>query len=104
MTVTFNLTDPIFTDENAAREHFEAIRWPNGPVCPQCGSTGESATKLGGKSHRPGLYQCNACRKPSTVKMGSLMESSHISDRKCALPLNLIAASKKGMSAHQLHR
>jgi transposase-like protein len=85
MIGAFNLTDPMFADENAAREHFEAIRWPDGPVCPHCGSTGESATKLGGKSHRPGLYQCNACREPFTVKIGSVMESSHISYRKWAL-------------------
>jgi transposase-like protein len=104
MTETFDLTDPIFTDENAAREHFEAIRWPHGPVCPHCGAIGESATKLSGKSHRPGLYQCNACREPFTVKMGSVMESSHISYRKWALAFHLMASSKKGMSAHQLHR
>src|SRR6266446_5549527 len=102
--MTANLTDPIFTDETAAREHFEAIRWPNGPICPHCGAFGEYATKLGGKSHRPGLYQCNACREPFTVKMGTVMESSHIPYRKWALGFHLMAASKKGMSAHQLHR
>jgi transposase-like protein len=104
MTDTVSLTDPIFTDETAAREHFEAIRWPDGPVCPHCGATGETATQLGGKSHRTGLYQCNACREPFTVKMGSVMESSHISYRKWALAFHLMASSKKGMSAHQLHR
>jgi transposase-like protein len=104
MTEIFDLTDPIFTDENTAREHFEAIRWPDGPVCPHCGAAGETATRLAGKSHRPGLYQCNACREPFTVKMGSVMESSHISYRKWALAFHLMASSKKGMSAHQLHR
>src|SRR5205823_1514363 len=82
----------------------EAIRWPHGPVCPHCGATGETATKLAGKSHRRGLYQCNACREPFTVKMSSVMESSHLSYRKWALAFHLMAASKKGMSAHQLHR
>ena len=73
-----NLTDPIFTDENAARAHFEAIRWPNGKrSCPHCGAVGES-TELHGKSHRPGLYQCNGCREHFTVKVGGVMESSHI--------------------------
>jgi transposase-like protein len=104
MTDAVSLTDPIFTDETAAREHFEAIRWPNGPVCPHCGATGETATQLAGKSHRRGLYQCNSCREPFTVKMGSVMESSHISYRKWALAFHLMASSKKGMSAHQLHR
>jgi transposase-like protein len=99
-----NLTDPIFTDEDKAREHFEAIHWPTGPVCPHCGATSEHVTLMGGKSHRPGLYQCNACREPFTVKMGTVMESSHISYRKWALAFHLLAASKKGMSAHQLHR
>lgn len=102
--MTFDLTDPIFTDEDKARGHFEAIRWPNGPVCPNCGTTAEYVTLMAGKTTRPGLYQCNACRAPFTVKMGTVMEASHISYRKWALGFHLMAASKKGMSAHQLHR
>ena len=103
MTATLNLTDPIFTDENAAREHFETIRWPDGPICPHCGAI-DQTTLMSGKTTRRGLYQCNACREPFTVKMGSIMESSHISYRKWALAFHLMASSKKGMSAHQLHR
>jgi transposase-like protein len=102
--MTFNLTDPIFTDEDKAREHFEAIHWPNGPTCPHCGATSEHVKLMNGKTTRRGLYQCNACREPFTVKMGTVMESSHISYRKWALGFHLMAASKKGMSAHQLHR
>jgi transposase-like protein len=102
--MTFNLTDPIFTDEDKAREHFEAIHWPHGPVCPHCGAASEHVTLMNGKTTRRGLYQCNACREPFTVKMGTVMESSHISYRKWALGFHLMAASKKGMSAHQLHR
>ena len=98
-----NLTDPIFTDEEAARKHFEAIRWPSGPVCPHCGVINE-ATLLQGKSHRPGMYQCNACREPFTVLIGTVMESSHLPLSKWALGFHLMASSKKGMSAHQLHR
>ena len=94
--MTFDLTDPIFTDEDKAREHFEAIRWPNGPVCPHCGVTSEHVTRLAGKVHRPGLYQCNACRESFTVKMGTVMESSHLSYRKWALGFKLMTASKKG--------
>ena len=102
--MTYDLTDPIFTDEDKAREHFEVIHWPNGPVCPHCGVTSEHVTRLAGKVHRPGLYQCNACRVSFTVKMGTVMESSHLSYRKWALAFHLMAASKKGISAHQLHR
>jgi transposase-like protein len=98
-----DVTLPIFKDEEAARKHFEAIRWPNGPVCPHCGVPNE-ATLVKGKSHRPGLYQCNACREPFTVKVGTVMESSHIPMHKWALGFHLMAASKKGVSAHQLHR
>lgn len=58
-----NLTDPIFTDETKAREHFEATRWPSGPYCPHCGET-ERVYRLHGKSHRPGVVFCNACEKP----------------------------------------
>jgi transposase-like protein len=101
--MTFDLTDPIFADEDKAREHFEAIRWPDGPVCPHCGSV-EKITLMAGKTTRAGLYQCNACREPFTVKMGTVMEASHIPYRKWALGFHLMAASKKGVSAHQLHR
>ncbi|SDR55103.1 Transposase [Rhizobiales bacterium GAS113] len=98
-----DLTDPIFHDEDKAREHFEAIRWPNGPVCPHCGVVNE-ATLVKGKSHRAGMYQCNACREPFTVMVGSVMESSHLPLTKWALGFHLMAASKKGVSAHQLMR
>ncbi len=100
---TINLTDPIFSDENAAREHLELIRWPDGPFCPHCGSV-ENIRRLQGKSHRPGLYQCNACREHFTVMVGSVMERSHIPLPKWVLGFHLMAASKKGISAHQLHR
>lgn len=98
-----NLTDPIFTDANAARAHFECIRWPDGVICPHCG-VGSQSTLVKGKSHRPGLYQCNACREPFTVTVGTVMEGSHIPLNKWALGFHLMAASKKGVSANQLHR
>jgi transposase-like protein len=101
--MTINLTDPMFHDEDLAREHMEAIRWPNGPFCPHCGSV-IGITRLQGKSHRPGLHQCNACRGHFTVTNGSVMERSHIPLTKWLLGFHLMAASKKGFSAHQLHR
>jgi transposase-like protein len=98
-----NLTDPIFTDETKAREHFEAIRWPDGPYCPHCGET-ERLSRLNGKSHRTGLIQCNACNEAFTVTVGTVMERSHVPLNKWALAFRLMASSKKGISAHQLHR
>jgi transposase-like protein len=98
-----DLSAPIFTDEAAARAHIEAIRWPNGPFCPHCGAT-DNIRKLEGKSHRPGLHQCNACREHFTVMVGTVMERSHVPLHKWVLGFHLMAASKKGMSAHQLHR
>ncbi len=98
-----DLTNPIFTDEEAARKHLEILRWPNGPVCPHCAET-EKITKLRGKSHRPGLYQCNACRQHFTVTVGTLFEDSHIKLHKWLLAFHLMASSKKGISSHQLHR
>jgi transposase-like protein len=96
--------DKIFRDEGAARAHFEAIRWPSGErSCPHCGVIGKS-TLVEGKSHRPGLYQCNDCRKPFSVTVGTVMEKSHIPLYKWALGFHLMASSKKGISAHQLHR
>jgi transposase-like protein len=101
--MAINLTDPIFHDEEQARQHMEAIRWPNGPFCPHCGSV-DGITRLAGESHRPGLHQCNACRGHFTVTNGTVMERSHIPLHKWVLGFHLMAASKKGISAHQLHR
>lgn len=101
--MTADLTAPHFTDEEAARAHFEAIRWPDGRVCPHCGVVGNS-TLLQGKSHRPGLYQCKACRKPFSATMGTVYEKSHIPLHKWLLATHLMCSSKKGISAHQLYR
>jgi transposase-like protein len=98
-----DLTDPIFTEESAARAHLESLRWPNGPVCPHCGSV-DNAAELKGKSTRPGVYKCRDCRKPFSATIGTLYERSHIPLHKWLLATHLICASKKGMSAHQLFR
>jgi transposase-like protein len=92
-----------FSDEDKAREFLEAIRWPDGPICPHCGEVG-NAYKLQGKSTRPGLWKCKGCRKPFTVTVGTIFADSHIPLSKWLLAYHLLCASKKGMSAHQLHR
>jgi len=94
---------PRFQSPDAAREHLEAVRWPQGPVCPHCGAV-DRITKLQGKSHRPGLYDCGHCRDQFTVTVGTVFERSKIPLHKWLLAATLFAASKKGMSAHQLHR
>jgi transposase-like protein len=98
-----NLTARIYHDDEAARTHFEAIRWPHGPECPHCGVVGE-ATELKGKSTRPGVYKCKACRKPFSATVGTLFERSKIPLCKWLLAVHLMTASKKGISAHQLYR
>ena len=101
----FDLTHEIYQDADKAREHLEAIQWPNGPVCPHCGNVdADRITKLNGKSTRPGVYNCNECRKPFSVTVGTVFERSKIPLNKWVLATHLMAASKKGMSAHQLHR
>jgi transposase-like protein len=99
-----DLRNPIFHDDNAAREHLERVLWPLGPFCPRCGVTGDRITKLQGKSTRPGVYKCKDCRRPFTVTVGTVMERSHIPLSKWLLGTQLMASSKKSMSAHQLHR
>jgi transposase-like protein len=100
-----NITDPIYSDENKAREHLERIQWPNGPVCPHCGNVDqERITKLQGKSTRPGVFKCKECRKPFSVTVGTVMERSKIPLTKWLAAMALMTASKKGVSAHQLHR
>jgi transposase-like protein len=99
-----NLQNPIFTDESKAREWLEARVWPNGPVCPHCGATGDDVTGLKGKAHRPGLYQCSQCREQFTVTVKTVFERSKIPLSKWLAALFLLTASKKGVSAHQVHR
>ena len=97
------LTIKHFQDEEAAYAYVEERVWPNGPVCPHCGST-ERISKMKGKSTRIGTYKCYACRKPFTVKVGTVFESSHIPLNTWLQALYLICASKKGFSSNQLHR
>jgi transposase-like protein len=98
-----DIANPIFQDVEKAREFLEAVRWPDGPVCPHCG-TFENVHKLEGKAHRPGLYQCNACEGQFTVTVGTVFERSKIALNKWLLATHLMCSSKKGISAHQLHR
>ena len=76
--MTANLQNPIFTDETKAREWLEARVWPQGPVCPHCGATGDEVTAQQGKAHRPGLYQCSGCREQFTVTVKTVFERSKI--------------------------
>jgi transposase-like protein len=99
-----DLRDPIFHDEDAAREHLEKTMWPHGAHCPRCGVTGDRITKLAGKSTRPGVYKCKDCRKPFSVTVGTVMERSHLPLAQWVMAAHLMAASKKGMSALQLAR
>jgi len=92
-----------FQDEEAAYKYVEERLWPDGPVCPHCGST-ERITKLKGKSTRTGVHKCNACRKPFTVKVGTIFEQSHIPLRVWLQAIHLMCSSKKGISSNQLHR
>src|SRR4051812_27001317 len=98
------LQNPIFHDDDKAREWLEARVWSNGRVCPHCGATEERTRKLEGKAHRPGLYQCNQCREQFTATVGTVMERSKIPLPKWLMAVYLLSASKKGMSAHQLSR
>jgi transposase-like protein len=102
------LLAPQYRDEDAARAHMEASRWPDGPICPHCGVVNE-ATKLepraNGKTHvRKGVYQCNGCREQFTVTVGTIFEDSHIPLHKWLLAIHLMWSSKKGISAHRLMR
>ncbi len=98
-----NLTDKIFHDDEAARLHLEAQRWPDGAYCPHCGEC-EKVTLLGGKSTKPGTYICKSCRTKFTVTVGTVFERSHIGLAKWMLGFRLMASSKKGVSALQLSR
>ena len=96
-----DLTSPRFTNEDAARAHIEASRWPNEVNCPLCGSL--NVRRMGGKT-QAGMFLCNDCRDKFTCRTGTVMERSHIPLHKWLLAIHLMASSKKGISAHQLMR
>src|ERR1700730_354436 len=97
------LQAPAFTDEAAAREAMEAVLWPHGPCCPRCGSL-DKIGKVTGATTRPGLYYCGSCKRQFTVTIGTIFEKSKVPLCKWWLAVHLMASSKKGVSAHQLHR
>lgn len=97
------LNQPHFQDADKAREHLEALRWPNGPVCPHCGSV-RKPLKLEGKSYRPGLFKCNDCYEQFTVTVGTVFERSKVPLNLWLQAVHLMCASKKGISAKQLER
>ena len=95
------LSKPYFHDEAAAFAHLEAQLWPNGPVCPHCGSMGKHYDL---RKTRLGLRKCQDCRKQFTVKVGTVFEHARIPLHKMLQAVHLLCSSKKGISAHQLHR
>ena len=97
------LSAPHFHDEQAAYEFVEARVWSEGRICPHCGTIDQSG-RLKGRSTRIGIYKCYACRKPFTVKIGTIFEASHVKLHIWLQAIFLICASKKGISANQLHR
>ncbi len=99
--MNINITDPIFHNEDKAREHLERGRWNGEPTCPHCGST--RTRRMGGKT-QAGMFLCNDCRDKFTVRTGTVMERSHVPLHKWLLATHLMAASKKGMSAKQMER
>jgi len=97
------LSKPYFHNEEAAYEFVESKLWPNGAVCPRC-KCSDRITKMQGKSTRIGTYKCRACRKPFTVKIGTIFEASHVKMHLWLQAIFLISSSKKGISSNQLHR
>jgi transposase-like protein len=105
MTAVFQ--NPIFQDEDKAREALEAVRWPNGAICPHCGNADpEKIALIGGtkKAHRPGLRYCNECKGQFTVTVGTVFERSKIPLTKWWMAAHMFNSGKNGVSAHEIHR
>jgi transposase-like protein len=100
------LSKPYFHNEEAAFEHLESKVWPNGPICPHCGATdriGKIKANVA-KRVRIGLHKCGDCKGQFTVKVGTVFEHARIPLHKMLQAVYLLCCSKKGISAHQLHR
>lgn len=98
------LSAPHFHNEEAAFAYVEERLWPVGPVCPHCKATTDKIGRLKGKSSRPGLYKCYACRKAFTVRIGTIFEDSHLPLRLWLQAIYLLNSSKKGFRTRQLQR
>ncbi len=97
------LSAKAFQDEAAAYKWVESRVWPDGPICPHCGGV-DRISPMNGKSTRIGTYKCYQCRKPFTVKVGTVFEASHVPMRLWLQAMFLMCSSKKGISSNQLHR
>ena len=107
MTKQAVFQDPMFNDETAAREALEAVRWPDGAICPHCGNSDQDKlAKVEGKkqSHRPGLYYCNDCKGQFTVTVGTVFERSKVPLTKWWMAAHMMNSNKNGVSAHEIHR
>src|SRR5437764_2427244 len=105
MRLPIELSHPCYHDEDAARVQLESIRWPDGPYCPYCGSFDRvKPTTTPPKAKGGGWYHCMDCRRKFTVRVGSIFHRSHVPLHKWVLGFRVMAGSKKGCSAHQLHR
>src|SRR5947209_133625 len=103
MTAVFQ--SPIFQDETKAREALEAVRWPDGAICPHCGNSDpDRIALLKGKKHRPGLNYCNECRGQFTVTVGTVFERSKIPLTEWWMAAHMFNSGKNGVSAHEIHR
>jgi transposase-like protein len=100
--MSLTLTDVSKLTEDQARETFERIRWPDGPVCPRCGSV--EVTKLEGQAHRAGLYKCKGCSEQFTATVNTILEDSHLPIRTWLMAFTVLCSAKKGVSALQLQR
>lgn len=99
------LSAPHFQDEEAAFAYVEAALWPNGPTCPHCGNANQAKIgRMQGKTTRMGLRKCYECKKPFTVRQGSIFEGSHLALRYWLQAMHLMCASKKGISTRQIQR
>lgn len=98
------LSDLRFHNEQAAFDYVESHLWPSGPVCPHCRATGDKIGRLQGKTTRVGLRKCYACRKPFTVRMGTIFEDSKLGLHLWLQAIHLLCSSKKGISTRQLQR
>lgn len=97
-----NARELLNLTEDQAREYIEKLRWPNGPTCAHCHS--QKVYKLNGKATRPGVYKCKDCRKQFTATIGTIFQGSHIPLVAWVRAFHMVCSSKKGVSAHQLHR
>jgi transposase-like protein len=87
-----------YADEDTCLNFVVTLRWPNGPICPRCQSAEYRFIKT------RSMWECKACKKQYSVKVGTIFEDSPITLDKWLCAIWMIVNAKNGVSSYEIGR